>query len=151
MKKFLLAFYIVIITISCADKKKQESTEKESCSTEKKESKKFEMYEMSEMSMLMEQMYSDNERLKQRIMSGDTIGKFPQHFLNIHKAVMTDKQENDLFFKQHAKQFIASQELIYKEPSKSKENFNASIDECVACHEVKCGGPLVRIKKLYIQ
>jgi len=56
------------------------------------------MYEMSEMAALMEQMYVDNQRLKERIKNGDTIGKFPNHFLQIHKAVMTDEQDNDAFF-----------------------------------------------------
>lgn len=140
--------YLIIATgllfFSCGKKK-------EECAKPETNSSKFEMYEMSEMSVLMEQMYADNERLKQRILSGEKIGKFPQHFLKIHKAVMTDKQENDDFFKQHAKQFIESQELIYKQPNQAKEFFNKSIDECVACHEVKCGGPIVRIKKLYIE
>ncbi|MCL9805418.1 hypothetical protein NAT51_07785 [Flavobacterium amniphilum] len=133
-----------LLLFSCEKKKKQ-------CELPKKEEKKFEMYEMSEMAMLMEQMYVDNERLKQRIVDGDTIGKFPQHFLNIHEAVMTDKQENDTFFKEHAASFIKSQELIYEDPQNAKEHFNASIGECVKCHEVKCGGPIVRIKKLYIK
>jgi len=134
---------IVFFAFSCTNKK-------ENCVLPKEE-KKFEMYQMSEMAMLMEQMYADNERLKQRIIAGDSIGEFPQHFLKIHKAVMTDKQENDDFFKSHATMFIASQELIYKDPNHAKEHFNASIDACVACHEVKCGGPIVRIKKLYIK
>lgn len=134
---------IVFFAFSCTNKK-------ENCVLPKEE-KKFEMYQMSEMAMLMEQMYADNERLKQRIIAGDSIGEFPQHFLKIHKAVMTDKQENDDFFKSHANMFIASQELIYKDPNHAKEHFNASIDACVACHEVKCGGPIVRIKKLYIK
>lgn len=141
--RILLLVITSFLVVSCADKKESEALPKEE--------KKFEMYEMSEMAMLMEQMYADNERLKQRIIAGDTIGKFPQHFLKIHKAVMTDKQENDDFFKSHAKAYIASQELIYSDPSNAKEHFNASIDACVTCHEVKCGGPIVRIKKLYIK
>jgi hypothetical protein len=38
--------------------------------------KGFQMYEMSEMAALMEQMYVDNLRLKDRIIKGDTIEKF---------------------------------------------------------------------------
>ena len=109
------------------------------------------MYEMSEMATLMEQMYVDNQRLKERIIKGDTIGEFPNHFLKIHQAVMTDKQENDDFFKEHAKAFIKAQELIYQDPKNAKKHFNESVDACVQCHEVKCGGPIVRIKKLYIK
>ena len=139
----VLVLVLAILFFSCSKKK-------ENCALPKKDSK-FEMYQMSEMAMLMEQMYADNERLKQRIIKGDTIGKFPQHFLKIHKAVMTDKQENDAFFKTHANAYIASQELIYNDPKNAKEHFNASIDACIKCHEVKCGGPIVRIKKLYIK
>ncbi|MGH2665368.1 hypothetical protein [Flavobacterium sp.] len=143
MKNAILLIFASILLFSCD--KKQEKT------VEKSEGKKFEMYEMSEMSMLMEQMYADNERLKQRIIQGDTIGEFPNHFLKIHKAVMTDKQENDAFFKEHAAAFIKSQELIYQDPENAKAHFNEGVDACVKCHEVKCGGPIVRIKKLYIK
>lgn len=140
----LLFFSIATLLLFSCEKKKEQ------CELPKEE-KKFEMYEMSEMAMLMEQMYVDNERLKQRIVSGDTIGAFPQHFLKINEAVMTDEQENDEFFKEHANAFIASQTLIYEDSKNAKEHFNASINECVKCHEVKCGGPIVRIKKLYIK
>lgn len=109
------------------------------------------MYQMSEMAALMEQMYVDNLRLKERIQKGEKIGEFPQHFMKIHSAVMTDKQENDDFFKQQAAKFIKAQELIYKEPAKAKEHFNAGIDACIQCHQQKCGGPIPRIKKLYIK
>jgi len=143
MMRYCITAIVFILFFSCAKKK-------ETC-TKPAANSKFEMYEMSEMAMLMEQMYADNERVRQKIIAGDSLGAFPQHFLKIHQAVMTDKQENDEFFKEHAAQFIASQTLIYKDPSNAKQHFNASIDACVACHEVKCGGPIVRIKKLYIQ
>jgi hypothetical protein len=143
MKHYLLLFLATIFLFSCNNK--QDTSEKAS------DEKKFDMYEMSEMSLLMEQMYVDNERLKQRIIKGDTIGKFPNHFLKIHSSVTTDEQENDTFFKQHANAFIKSKELIYLDSKNAKQHFNASIDACVKCHEVKCGGLIVRIKKLYIK
>jgi hypothetical protein len=64
---------------------------------------------------------------------------------------MTDPSENDEFYKQHAQLFIESQEKIYQEKGKEKENFNAMVNACISCHEVKCTGPIVRIKKLYIK
>jgi hypothetical protein len=109
------------------------------------------MYQMSEMAALMEQMYVDNQRLKERIKKGETIGEFPQHFLKIHNAVMTDSTDNDAFFKEQATKFIAAQELIYKDPKNAKEHFNTGVDACVKCHQQKCGGPIPRIKKLYIK
>lgn len=108
------------------------------------------MYEMSEMAALMEQMYVDNQRLAARIKKGDTIGKFPNHFLKIHSAVMTDNKENDAFFKEQAAQFIKAQQLIYEDPKNAKQHFNDGVNACLKCHEVKCGGPIPRIKKLYI-
>lgn len=143
MRSILVLIIASAAFFSC--NKKQEKAAEPKCE------KKFEMYEMSEMSALMEQMYVDNERLKERIIKGDTIGEFPNHFLKIHKAVMTDKQENDDFFKGHATAFIKAQEMIYQDPANAKAHFNESIDACVKCHEVKCGGPIVRIKKLYIK
>lgn len=147
MKKIFTTFFIIIIGISCKNNDTVSSDKKETTES----SKKFDMYEMSEMASLMEQMYKDNELLKERIKKGDTIGKFPNHFLKIHGAVMTDEQENDAFFKAQAANFIKAQELIYEDPKNAKEHFNSGIDACVQCHEVKCGGPIPRIKKLYIK
>lgn len=113
--------------------------------------KKFDMYEMSEMSLFMEQMYVDNERLKQRILKGDTLGKFPNSLLRIHEAVMTNQNKNDDFFKKQATEFVQSQELIYKDSANALVHFNKSIDQCIQCHEVKCVGPIPRIKKLCIK
>lgn len=146
----LLLGMCTLIIFSC-DKKELVKTE--SCAAEKDtaKAKKFEMYEMSEMSLLMEQMYVDNQRLKERIKNGDTIGKFPNHFLKIHKAVMTDDKENDAFFKEQAQLFIKAQQLIYEDPKNAEQHFNEGVDACLKCHEVKCGGPIPRIKKLYIQ
>ncbi len=143
---FIVAAFLVF---GCNSK---DTTDKTSAtdSTAAPAKKKFEMYAMSEMSLLMEQMYVDNERLKERIKKGDTIGIFPNHFLEIHKAAMTDSTENDAFFKEQAASFIKAQELIYKDPKNAKQHFNNGIDACIKCHQVKCGGPIPRIKKLYI-
>ncbi len=146
MKKNLLIF-ITILLVSC-----QNNKEKEACESDSKVNEDgFEMYEISEMAALMEQMYVDNQRLKDKIINGDTIGKFPQHFERIHQAVMTDGKERDDFFEEQAQKFIIAQEQIYKDPKNAKVHFNKGIDACIQCHEVKCGGPIPKIKKLYIK
>ncbi|MGX7666228.1 hypothetical protein [Flavobacterium pedocola] len=147
MKRILLLVVASLLVFSCVKKEEAVSESKDTA----KEEKQFEMYEMSEMAVLMEQMYVDNQRLKDRIKAGDTIGKLPSHFMKIHSAVMTDKQENDAFFKEQAAKFIKAQELIYSDPKNAKEHFNNGVDACIKCHEVKCGGPIPRIKKLYIE
>ena len=145
MKK-IIVLVLVFGLFSC--QKKEVKAEKK-CNSVKE--KKLEMYEMSEMATLMEQMYVDNKRLKERIQKGDTIGTFPKHFLKIFTAKFTDETENDLFFKQKAKDYITAQQLIYSDPKNTKEHFNAGVDACLKCHESKCGGPIPRIKKLYIK
>jgi uncharacterized protein (DUF1015 family) len=145
MKKLLLLISIFLF-LSCNKK-----SDNQDCDSSKKSDKKFEMYQMSEMAALMENMYIENEKLKERIKKGDTIGQFPIHFLNIHKAVMTKESDNDQFFKDQAALFIKSQKLIYEDPKNAKQHFNDGITACVSCHQVKCGGPIQKIKKLYIK
>jgi len=152
MKQVFLLLSLVFLLISCDKKVDEKTADKEACETDSKANKDgFEMYEMSEMAALMEQMYVDNQRLKERIIKGDTIGKFPQHFIRIHKAIMTDETDKDAFFEEQAAKFIKAQELIYEDPKNAKEHFNNGIDACIQCHEVKCGGPIPKIKKLYIE
>jgi hypothetical protein len=147
MKK-LLALVLVLSLFSC-QKKEEKKPEPEKCPSKKE--KKLEMYQMSEMAALMEQMYVDNLRLKERLKKGEAVGEFPEHFLKIYSAKFTDETDNDLFFKVKAKEYIAAQQLIYSDPNNVKEHFNAGVDACLKCHQQKCGGPIPRIKKLYIK
>lgn len=147
MQKIILQCVILSLIFGCT---KKADEIKDAC-TSKTSSSKFKMYSRSEMAVLMEQMYIENLNLKNRIKKGASIGKFPSHFLDIHQAVMTDQSENDAFFKTQAALFIKSQELIYNDPANAKLHFNDGINACVSCHEVKCGGPILKIKKLYIK
>ena len=141
----LFCLAISLSLVSC--QKKEESPKEENCTPEKK----LEMYKMSEMAALMEQMYVDNLRLKKKIIAEEAIGEFPQHFLKIHTAKFTDESDNDAFFKENAKLYIASQKLIYSDSENAKQHFNEGVDACLNCHKNKCGGPIPRIKKLYIK
>ena len=155
MKKIIYFLGISVVFFSCEKHSKNETVEvfgieiqsKDSLSDDKGD---FKMYEMSEMAVLMEQMYVDNERLKARILKKDTLGKFPMHFLAIEQAKFTKGKKGDAFFTEQADKFIAKQMEIYTSKDTIKA-FNAMVDQCIACHEVKCGGPIARIKKLYIK
>ena len=147
MKQFFIVLFSSLFFFSCNSKK--EEVEEKSVDNSII-SEEFEMYEMSEMAALLEHMSVDNERLKDRIIKGDTIGQFPQHFTKIHEAVLTDETDKDAFFNEQASKFILAQELIYKDPENAKEHFNNGVNACIECHQVKCGGPIPRIKKLYI-
>lgn len=141
--RFLL-FTVFFVFVSCQNKFDQE------VSDQKVDKKTFDMYEFSEMAMLMEQMYVDNERLKNKIIKGEDLGAFPDHFMKIHGAAMTDPSENDSFFKEQAELFLKAQKQIYEDPANAETHYNAMVNQCIACHKVKCGGPIPRIKKLYL-
>ena len=136
--------YIFLLLNAC-------STEEASVKEEAPAKKKFEMYEQSEMSALMRQMLHQNEQLRERIQSGEDLGSFPASFERILEAKMTDDKKVDDFFRIHAEHFLASQKSIYDEPENAKERFNQAIGDCVACHKVKCAGPIPTIEKLYIK
>ena len=105
----------------------------------------------SEMSRFMNKIYNENKQLKQRISKGDTLGKFPNYFLDINTLSLTRNSDRDEFFTKQAKVFINAQRLIYQKPLEAKENFNNTITTCIQCHQVKCLGPIPKIKKLYIE
>lgn len=113
-------------------------------------SSNFQMYEMSEMASLMEQMYAYNTQLKERILIGEPLGEYPQAFDKLHIAVLTDASDRDAFFNDQAFKFIEAQKAVYNQTENAKENFNKMVNQCLECHAKKCGGPVPRIKKLLI-
>jgi cytochrome c553 len=152
---FIAIAFIILVFVAGCNRKDDTKAQPQKAATADKSAKpektEFKMYEMSQMAALMEQMYVDNQRLKERIISGDTIGTFPKHILNIHTSVMTDEDDNDAFFREQAAKFIKAQQLIYSDPANAKQHYNDAVSSCVQCHEGKCEGPIPRIKKLYIK
>ena len=125
-----------------------------SCDTNKKEVKIEEapiMYEASEMALLMRGMYEFNKAARVQIIKKDSLLPFPEEFLLIHKAVLTDPSERDKEFDTIAEQFINAQKATFSNKSDSTlYHFNKSIKLCISCHETRCTGPIPKIKKLII-
>mgnify|MGYP003532568292 FL=1 len=147
MKKLLLIVLTVAFATSCQQKneKIEAVTVKDSVADAK-----FQMYEMSEMAALMEQMYAYNTQLKERIITNQDLGSYPVAFDKLHTAVLTEASDRDPFFNDQAIKFIEAQKAIYADPVQAKDNFNKMVNQCLECHSKKCGGPIPRIKKLII-
>lgn len=110
----------------------------------------FQMYVHSPMSAYMEKIYAENSVLKKKIEAGESdLGTFPEYFLEIYELQMTDFQDRDLFFIEQANLFVEKQKRIYQEDDVIAR-FNSMVNSCIACHQVKCTGPIARIKKLKI-
>lgn len=143
MKKNVLLFLGLFLVVSCQEKPGKTITEDSS------EESAFQMYEMSEMASLMEQMYAHNTQLKERILNGEDLGSYPEAFDKLHSAILTEASDRDAFFNDQAYKFIAAQKAIY-EDAEPKKQFNQMVQQCLECHAKKCGGPVPRIKKLII-
>ena len=143
MKYFLIIF--AVLFLSCNQNKSEEIN---SASENTKED--FKMYKSSEMATLMEQMYVHNVQLREKIIQKDSLGNLPEYFLKITKSTMTKGKKRDAFSLKKAEIFIKAQSEIYTSKD-TKESFNMMVNACISCHEVKCGGPIERIKTLYIK
>lgn len=87
--------------------------------------------------------------LKRRSKREQNLGTFPEYFLEIYELQMTDFQDRDWFFIEQANMFVEKQKRIYEEGDVIAR-FNSMVNSCIACHQVKCTGPIARIKKLKI-
>ena len=139
--KLITGVFLLLILWSCS----------QSPAEEVKVKKEFEMYKTSEMASLMRQMHHINLQLKDKINAGEDLGDFPESFEQILVASMTDNKAMDDFFNSHATSFLESQRKIYDNPSQAKNLFNEAVELCIACHQVKCAGPIPKIEKLYIK
>ena len=146
--KYWFLLGCALLFVACNESSTEELKVEEVATEEKKD---FEMYELSEMSAIMQHMYQLNEQLKERIESGEELGSFSVSFERMLNAKMTNDKPMDDFFKTHAETFLANQRSIYENPAQAKELYNEAINSCIACHEVKCTGPITKIEKLFIK
>ena len=116
--------------------------------------KKFEMAQVSEMTSLMLMFHAYQEKVKQEILEGKDLSPFPlTQFEKIFQAEMTKNQAKDDFFLQHAEELIKELKTLslLEDGESQKEQYNVVVNSCVACHQVKCTGPITKIEKLFIQ
>jgi len=118
--------------------------------TSKKEKEELDMYEASELALLMRDMYQKNLDLRQQIIDGEIPESFPEDFKTIHTADATEELNET--FKSLAVQYIANMEAITqaKSPEEGIEAYNSMINTCASCHTIYCQGPLAKIKRMRI-
>jgi len=116
-----------------------------------------EVYEMSEMALLMEDMYAELEKIRPEIISGKTIGTFPNKFNKINTAKMTSSFERSEEFDRFTGLLLLSLRNMYEsQPDSIRiriQLYNNAVKTCISCHksDAGCIGPVSRIGKLLIQ
>lgn len=146
MKLFSIWCLIAFGFLSCKESESKEETVN-------REPFVYDMYEPSEMAILMNDMYLHNLKVKQEIIEGQPLTEFPEEFLKIHSAEFTKGKGRNETFENFSKLFIESEKQIYDDSSEIdlKNRFNNTVNLCISCHQTECTGPIPRIKKLLIQ
>jgi hypothetical protein len=138
---YLLKVFLVLIVFGCKNNQEKQ-----------KEKKVLVMAKTSEMALLMNEMYAYNESIKQQIIEGNLNNNYPQRFDNIHSAVLTNPSVRDFNFESFSKQYLEAQKQVFESPQEELTvSYNNAINACISCHNVKCVGPIPRIKKLLIK
>lgn len=142
MQRIFLVLLLALLLASCKD-----------TAQETKKELVFDMYEPSEMALLMQQMYKVNEQVKQDILDGKTPDQFPEEFLKIHTAELSEFKDRNQTFESFSKLFVEKEQEVFESLSnqEAKERFNQAINLCISCHQTECTGPIPRIKKLFIK
>lgn len=144
MKNYFFIILLFQVVLGCKNSETEEVT--------KDAKKEYDLYQLSEMALHMEYMYRYNEQLRQDILEGKNPESFPQDFLRIHTAELTDTFERDASFNSFAELYINAEREIFNRESEVpiEERYNTMVNLCVSCHQTSCMGPIPRIKKLLI-
>lgn len=153
MRDFFWSTALLVVMFSCDSKVQPEqgtSTEKEVTIVDG--ASKYDVYQPSEMSTLMKGMYAYNEQVKQEILAGNELSfEFPEEFLNIHSAQLSETKSRNTTFQSFTDTFINAQKLVFEDSEiPIKERHNNAINMCLACHKSECTGPIPKIRKLLI-
>ena len=142
--KVLQYSLVLLLLFSCnTNSNKKPEQEKEA----------YDMYDPSEMAILMNQMYDHNMQIKKDILDGHIPNEFPLDFLKIHTAELSDFKSRNANFESFSKLFIDAEREVFNTTSETpiKERFNYAVGLCISCHKTECTGPIPRIKKLLIK
>ncbi len=143
--RFLILFLLIPLVACDSSKEKKNPIDAQT-------KEEFVMYEPSEMTKHMNYMYAYNETLKKQILSGEEIKGFPETFLKIHTAELSEFKHRNQRFEDFSNEFVDNQQAIYTQPDSLSvvKQYNKTINSCITCHQTECTGPIPKIKKLLI-
>ncbi len=143
--RIVILIFVSVLLVSCGFSNEEE-VEKEN------EEFVFDLYEPSEMSLLMNTMFEHNEKIKQEIIAGKIPDTFPEEFMKIHTAKLSDNKYRNETFEAYSKVLIENEEAIFDTTLQTPivQRYNNVINTCISCHTTECTGPIPRIKKLLI-
>lgn len=105
----------------------------------------------SELAHLMRQMNKQLGDIRNDLLVGKTYGK-RLDYTAIKTATPTDDNTKGDNFDAFSSAYLAAIDLFNKANTLEEQSaaFNGIINNCLACHQVTCPGPISRINKLWI-
>lgn len=101
------------------------------------------------MDLLMRSVFEDMRDLKHAL-QGDSLSSIDMEFVAKYKnwdhAKTTNPNHRDKGFDAYADFWVKRMEEMQVAPT--LDNYKATVNSCIQCHQAYCPGPLVRIKKL---
>lgn len=149
MKKLFILGALLALVVACADSASE--TKKDSAKDTVKACKPLNPNGDSELAILMRAMAGWNDSIKAALLSGREAPAPPSNLNDIITAKRTDPNIDAAVFNSHASHYLAQVEQFKSAAKEDKtRTYNAIVNACVSCHENFCGGPLVRINKMFI-
>lgn len=104
----------------------------------------------SELALLMREMFDKSMEAKKDLENNQSIEAIESFdHMKVVEATEPEKANSPLY-KSMADSYLASVDAMNDAPA-SHEKFNAMVDNCMGCHQVMCPGPMVKIKRLYLE
>ena len=137
--------------ISCQNQEQEEQTDNAGTETSE-ENWEPDMYEPSELVLIMRKMHEDNMAMKEEIMAGKAPKAIPEEYHKILTATATNPDELDELYYAMAKVYLNDyQAMVDAQPEELIAKYNNLVKTCVNCHQNYCLGPIPKIEKLYIK
>ena len=111
---------------------------------------KSEIYQNSELALLMREMYDNQLTYKEFIEQEKLITDFPEEYKKMHTATPTDKNLRTVDFQAMSTAYLNTFQSFIdsKNTEEQKKNYQTMIQMCISCHQNYCPGPIKKIKKL---
>lgn len=150
MRKFIFSLFIAALAIFSACQ--NQANEPDRNAEKKASADSLEMYQASELALLMRKMYDENLALRADLKAGNLPQSFPEDWRRIHTAEATDPGEINETYRALADKYLKHIEEMTAAQDRAAaiSAYNEMVATCASCHQIYCQGPLAKIRKLRI-
>lgn len=140
MRKYLsfVFFCWILIPVSCSQKTEVEVNKASQYPNED-----------AALALLMREMFTDMEEMKQTIESGEEIKSYLEKHAELLQAEPTNPRVKTATFELMGSAYLESLKILEESPKALlQDNFKMVIQTCLGCHQQYCPGPIKRINLL---